>query len=442
MTEVDADWNGSDYEKVWEGSGFSKNPYDPRPLKISADDRELFVGRSSEQQQFKIQASGSEGGIVIVEGPIGVGKTSFVNAMLFDKWNPEGKKAHDRRKSYSYLPSFETLQLKENFELADFMLSALSNCIFSLERIHSLKISDTDPDLKAGKELVANTVRAGVGGFNVSILGSGVGFDRKEALIPASTVPLPTIMNTMDRWFDRVAERFGYEAILVPINNLDVLQEKSVIGFLNSARDTLLSRHRVWWILVGGPGLFFTLETNARRVSELITGQPVILRPMSLKEVQEAVDARVEKFKMTKNVKAPIPEEAVKLLYDSSDGEVRYIFKRLSDIVYEFRATFPSERQIPLDVAIRSLRILAKRKIDSKKLTNKELEILRHMASQKTFRIRDYPRFGLQRAQALQRLVSKFLTEDLLVRAEKSPKEVYYSTQGDVNILFRGRTDA
>ena len=75
-------------------------------------------------------------------------------------------------------------------------------------------------------------------------------------------------MNIMDKWFSGIAKKFGYEAVLVPINNLDVLSEQTVISFLNSARDTLLSRHHVWWILIGGPGLFSTLETNARRVSE------------------------------------------------------------------------------------------------------------------------------------------------------------------------------
>ena len=109
---------------------------------------------------FKIQTAGREGGIVVVEGPIGVGKFSFVNAMLYDKWNPEKKKIKGNKKSYTYLPSFETIQLKENIELSDFMLSVLSNCIFSLERVHGEQVSGSDRDLKAGKELVANTVNS------------------------------------------------------------------------------------------------------------------------------------------------------------------------------------------------------------------------------------------------------------------------------------------
>ena len=457
MTRPNADEdNGADFEQIWKGSGFSRNPYDPKPLKVSAEDRELFVGRTKEQKQFKIQTAGTEGGIVIVEGPIGVGKTSFVNAMLYDKWNPDHSKKKDveeggnrndgmkKRKplgkshdSIQYLPSFETIQLKENLELTDLMLTVLSNCIFSLETIHGQKVSDSDADLRAGKELIANTVRSGFGGVNFSVLGSGIGMEKRDTPLAAPALLLPTIMNTMDRWFDRVVEKFGYRAVLVPLNNLDVLPDKAVISFLNSARDVLLSRRHVWWILIGGPGLFFTLETNARRVSELVTGQPIILEPMSLQEVLSAIRVRIEKFRISKNAESPVSEEATKLLYDVSGGEVRYIFKRLSDVVYEFRTSFPSERKVPLDTAVRSLRLLAERKVESKNLTDRERRILKLMSAERNFRIRDYARFGLTRPQALQRLVSGFISDGLVVRTEKSYKEVYYSTSGDVNFLFQ-----
>lgn len=437
MTEADG---ARDYEEMWVGSGFSRNPYDHRPLRVSAEDRKLFVGRNKEQEQFKIQTAGSEGGIVIIEGPIGVGKTSFVNAMQYDKWNPERKKRKGSKKAYSYLPSFETIQLREDVGLADFMLSVLSNCIFSLERIHGQQVSDSDPDIKAGKELVANTMRSGMGGFNATILGSGVGVQRKETAILPKAIPLPTIMNAMDRWFDAAVKKFGYEAVLVPINNLDVLPEQAVLGFLNSARDTLLSRHHVWWILIGGPGLFLTLETNARRVSELVTGQPVILDPMSQEDVLEAVKTRIERFRTSRDSKSPVSEGTVKMLYEVSNGEVRYIFKRLTDMIYEFRATFPSERRIPEEIAARSLQILAKRKLEAMNLTDREREVLKLMSAEKSFRIRDYAKFRYNKPQPLQNLVSKFLRLDLLRRIEKSAREVYYSTSGDTNLVFRNPT--
>lgn len=424
-----------DYEELWIGSCFSRNPYNYKPLKVTREDRQLFVGRMPEQEQFKMLTAGSEGGIVIVEGPTGVGKTSFVNAMLYDKWNPERKKKKkDSKKVYSYLPSFEIIQLKENNEITDFMLSVLSSCIFSLETIHGQQISDSDPDLKNGKELIANTMRSGIGGFNLQILGR---VERKETLVRPPSIPLPTIINTMSKWFDVVVRKFGYEAAIVPINNMDVLPDRTIINFLNSARDILLSTRHVWWILVGGPGLFSTLEANASRVSELVNGQPIILQPMSVQDVSAAIKMRVEKFRMTKNVQPPVSEDIAKILHDASNGEIRYIFKRLTDVVYEFRKKYPSVRQIPKEVALELVYVLAKQKFDSKNLTEREKQVLKIMTSEKTFRVKDYKKFGYKTPQALLNIISKFVRMKLLRRVEKSYREVNYSTTGDVNLIFR-----
>ena len=181
-------------------------------------------------------------------------------------------------------------------------------------------------------------------------------------------------MHTMDRWFERVSEKFGYEGFLVPINNLDVLSDQTVAAFLNSARDTLLTRHHVWWILIARQGFFSYLETTARRVSELVTGTPILLNPLSLEEVHQAINVRVARFKQNQKegTKPPAPPEAVDLLYQVSGGEIRYIFKRLSDLVYEFRLAFPSERQIPLNVAKQSLRSLALSRLAELNLNERE----------------------------------------------------------------------
>jgi hypothetical protein len=413
---------------LWADLGFTRNPYDYKPLRVSQEDRELFVGRAKEQEAFKLQVAGRDGGLAVIQGSIGVGKTSFANAMQYEKWKKEGS----RRK---YMPSFETIELKENIETSDLMLSVLSNCIFSLEKIHGPSSSTGDDVLKAGKELVASTVRS-TGGFNISILGTGGGVEKGAAPIaPASTV-LPTIMHMMDQWFDRAAEKFGYEAFMVPINNLDVLREDVVISFLNSARDTLLTRHKVWWILISGSGFFLTLETKARRVSELVNGLPITLNPLPINEVHQAIEVRAEKFKRSGERNLPVPSEAVDLLYDVSGGEIRYIFKRLSDLVYSFRLAFPSEKQIPMSVARNSLRLLARQKLVELNLTERETDLLRKMSVKKRFRVKDYAEFGFPRAPRLEKPVQKFLRLNLLSRYERTSREVWYSTNGDVNLSF------
>jgi hypothetical protein len=240
----------------------------------------------------------------------------------------------------------------------------------------------------------------------------------------------------MDKWFDRAAEKFGYEAFLVPINNLDVLQEETVLAFLNSARDTLLTRHHVWWILVAGPSFFLSLETKARRVSELVTGLPISLDPLSLSEVHDAIQIRSQHFGTGNDVELPVPEDAVDLLYDVSDGEIRYIFKRLSDVVYSFRLAFPSEKHIPIKVAKEFLQLLARQKMEGMNLTMRELDLLRRLSGKRHIRIRDYNEFGFPRPQRFEKPIKKLTSLGLLRRVEKTRREVWYSTTGDANLAF------
>ena len=292
---------------------------------MDEDDRSIFVGRQNEEKQFKLLVSGQRGGIVVVEGRVGVGKTSFVNAMQYDKW-----KSKDQSGA-KMLPSFETIESKENVESTDFMLSVLSNFIYTLEKIHGPSKIERDKTLQRGKELIAKTLRSGYG-FNFSALGVGVGGSKEIVPNQPSITVLPSVMHTIDECLEKASKDYAYQAFIIPINNLDVLSDEAVTGFLNSARDTLLSRTRVWWILTSKPGFTTYLEIHARRVSEMLTGRPVRLDPLSLSDLREAIKIRLRKFAKpgTKPV-SPISDLIIDHLYKVSNGEIRYVFKRLSD---------------------------------------------------------------------------------------------------------------
>jgi len=85
----------------------------------------------------------------------------------------------------------------------------------------------------------------------------------------------------------------------------------------------------------------------------------------------------------------------------------------------------------------KSLQVLATRKLDALTLSGREMQILKKMSEQTNFRIRDYSKLGYNRPQAMQNVVSKFLKLGLLRRVEKGAREVYYSTAGDVNLVFQ-----
>ena len=216
---------------VWQHFGFRSNPLDPRPLSVSHQDRELMVGRDQENRKFAALSS-NDHGVIIVEGNIGVGKTSFVNAAQYDL------------SKRGFLPSHQTIEVRENMEPSNLVLSALSNLVYSLEISKGREANTKDLALREGKQLVANTVKGGWGG-QLSILGTGGGVQKQETIEQAPTIIINTAVQKLDQWIERAKEKFSYRAGIVVINNLDRLLDQELVELLNRARDVALLRPNI-----------------------------------------------------------------------------------------------------------------------------------------------------------------------------------------------------
>ena len=408
-------------QDVWRDFGFLGNPLDPRPLGISHSDRQLIVGRDDELRQFMVLSSSLQGAI-IVEGNIGVGKTSFVNAAQ-----------HDLAKR-GFLPSHQTIEIGETTEPSDLILSSLSNLVYSLEKTHGANACTKNPSLRDGKQLVTSTMQSDWGG-QLSILGTGGGIQRQQTAIAPPAPVLATMTQKLDAWMNAALQKYSCKAGIVLMNNFDRLPEQELVELLNRSRDLVLLRPKILWVLIGKIGMFNTLESQARRVSEIITGQPIVLNPLSLETLHQAIEVRVKKFAAEPRAKLPVDKKFVDMLYEVSGGEIRFIFKRLTDIVYEVTSRLPSVEAIPDDLAMNVLRALAERRLSALPLSKGDQSILRKMV-ESPFRIRDYARFKLSSQQALWKRVSRLMKMELLQSERKGPREVVYRTVADVNIAY------
>jgi type II secretory pathway predicted ATPase ExeA len=410
---------------VWEDLGFTSNPYDQRALAITPKDRKLLINRTSELQALSTIANSGKG-IIIVEGGVGVGKTSLVNAMQHDLLH---------QKKNKILPSFQKIELtKDNIEPKNFILSAFSNMIFSLEKLTGTYTVKRGGILKEGKLLVAQTVQSGLEG-NFQAFGFGAGISRSLSTVsPPSVVTLPTILNTMDKWSNYVLRNTEYDGpAVIPVNNMDVLDDQAIVEFLNSMRDIMVDRPNILWVLIGKKGLFSLLESKARRVSEMITGQPVVLEPLSLPNVYSAIKTRIELLSMNKKGTKDgiVSDEIVKILYETSQGEIRYIFKRITDIILKFRGQYPSVSQIPFEVAKSTLIEFAKSHISVLNLSPKELEVLKHIVKTGSIRTKDYSSIKLQTPQALSKYLTEFHRQNLVAKEYGEGTAVYYRPTAD-----------
>lgn len=411
-------------DNFWEKLGLKENPYDFKPLGIDEMSRKLFVGRSNELSKLDSLISGNKGGLIIVEGEVGVGKTSFVNNFQYGKWQKE-----------KILPSFRKIELSANTDPVNFMLSVFSNMLFSLEEVLDSKVLKKFSEHSTAKSYVAKTIDSGLGA-NINLFGFGGGVSKQKTVSQPPSVMLPTILVALDEWIKFVIEKTKFKGIIIPIDNFDIVDEKTILSFLNTMRDTLIDRQHIWWIIVGQKGLSSLIENNAHRVSEVITGKPVVLESMSLKEINDMIDLRYKFLKKSKEVEKIIPDEIIKILYLVSKGEARYILKRITDMIYAFMTEFPTEKKISLNVAKKMLYDDAKTRIENADLTSRKTVILQKMSSLGAFQSKDYKKLKLNNAPAVIDYVEQFRAKGFITKIETTGKSVYYRTRGDVNIYF------
>lgn len=414
-------------DNVWEWFGFKQNPFDFLPLGVNADGRSLLVGRDAELKRLSTLVASGHGGITVVEGRAGVGKTSLVNAVQYDKWQ-----------SGACLPSFQVLQVLTNTDPIGLMLSAFSTSIGSLELTNPGEV-DKNPALKAGKTMVAQAASTGwsfSGGLTVGAFGGQGGAGKT----PAPTSPLlplmPSILATAEKWFD-AASKLGWSKFIIPVNNLDMLDDDLAVGFLNAVRDYLITfaRKGVWWVLIAREAFTPSLEARAHRVSEVLSGPSVRLSPLSLQDVSKAIDARVEKYSVA-GARSPVPDEIVSWLYKLSDGEVRTIFKKLTDMVFEHHAVVPSAKTISETAAKQILVGEARQKIQSFEIQPNWLRVLQSGAEEGRVPQGAYRDHGFNNQPTFRNALEKLCRMDLLRRKEEG-REVVYLPTADTNLVFQ-----
>ena len=114
-------------QNLWERFGFRDNPYDTRALSLSSDAllpiAKAFIGRGDSSEESKVMTNffrNPGGGRIVVEGDVGVGKTTFVNYHRF-LWETEAK---DRLLT----PSSE-ISVHIDWTPEDFLVAALGSLV-------------------------------------------------------------------------------------------------------------------------------------------------------------------------------------------------------------------------------------------------------------------------------------------------------------------------
>jgi len=114
-------------QSLWERYGFRGNPFNTHALSASAESilpiAQAIVGRGMESPESQLLTNflrNPGGGRVIVEGDVGVGKTTFVNYHRY-LWENEAKD--------KLLTPINEISVYGNWEVRDFLLNILGSII-------------------------------------------------------------------------------------------------------------------------------------------------------------------------------------------------------------------------------------------------------------------------------------------------------------------------
>jgi hypothetical protein len=405
--------------------GFKRNPYDRAPLGIDQDDAQLFVGREREGHEFRTFLASFDRGAVFVEGGTGVGKTSFVNVQEF--------RQKDERSGGPLLPTLQAIQLASTLSPTEFLLSVLSNILNALARAipSASRLSEFKDLSRAVNQSLVQTR-----GWQVDIAGFGGGRSTETSATSPLVVLLPAVSELLDR-AARLVESSGFSKIVVNVNNLDLIDSKSLVSFLEVSRDVALTREHFLWVFVGPIGCRAAVAQQSRRVSEMIRSDPIWLPPLSIKDVHSAIDARVRRFRVSASVKPPVSGEIVDLLYHASSGELRYILNRCTDLLERTMIEFPTSRELTSELARPLLRQMTMSTIDRCDLTSRQKDLLTKLVSSGPCQPKEYRNFGFRSAPAFLRYLLIFYGLGLIDR-RRSANEVVYTPRGDSILALGG----
>ena len=435
---------------MWQSLGFTASPYDAKPLRAVADDVELLVGREEEAVRFCTVIDSAPQGIYVMSGTPGVGKTSFLNVqqyLLQAGEAPFGPRL------------LAATQLCPIYPLDEPRAVAL-RAVHSLHRSVEFYCSQNGKKVpKQTKRLGEWVNRKGGSGFDVGldIMGFGGSFGRQVEVPSVTEASFENLADVIACIVSDIVQELDLAGAFIVLDNIENLSDEQLSDMLITFRDTLFMIPNIWWVVIGQSGLGSLLHALDQRVSDRVASTALELEPITLPELEEAIQRRVLRFRSVPSGKAPLPTELHDLLYRSSSGEIRFVFKYSNAVCTEFVTRIRAQvaqlardsktklrpehmdealgnilvdQLIPVALAKDILRNIVRAEFDGLHLKPKEKLVLSKIHELGSARPSDYKVFGLKTMQDFSsNYLSKLHNSNLLTRRQEG-RAVFYSLRG------------
>lgn len=437
---------------LWESLGFKKSPYDASPLKPTQEDVELLVGRTDESIEFITVLESDEQGVIIISGAPGVGKTSFFN---INQYLLETQQA---RFGPKLLAARRLCPIQPNDTARDVVLRALHALCRSTEEFCALyKLSIP----KETKKVLKWINSQGSAGFSVGleILGFGGNIGREVQIPNVNDISFEGLQDVIKVIIGEVVNTLKLEGAFIALDNIENLEDDQLADLLITFRDTLFTVPRVWWVLIGQSGLSSLIQSLEPRVAERMLGKGLELSPISLSELDEAIEKRVARFHRAQGGKAPLPAVIHERLYKASHGEIRFTFKygnivctefvkgvriKLKDLAEGQHSTAFNDElgralikmQIPESGAEEILKRVVESELEGLNLKAKEKEVLMAIGDKGGARPMEFKSFGFKSMQDFSSNYLSKLHKQHLLQRQQQGKAVLYKLRGIASMAF------
>ncbi len=417
-------------QDIWSRYGFRGNPFDTAALSTSTGAllpvSKAIVGRDMDSTESKMLTGvlrSKGGGRVVVEGDIGVGKTTFVNYHRY-LWEVE---AEDK-----LLTPATEMAVTNNLNVADFVSNILGAILGKIILLKGEKYVHGRPLLH--ELFLLNRVfthrsldiQATLYGF-----GGGLGRSAQSSLPELTDVQLVSYLG------DLVAETkaLGYKGVFLHFDNMELASlrnpEETRQRF-EQLRD-LLQIHDVYYIFVAQRGFFKDIISPLERVRSVFSGFPISVPPLTKDQLVEAIQRRYELLAIHPDrYIRPVDDTLLGYLYDLYDGKIRFILDAVTSIV----TNLPHVGTETLDVSAAKT-YLAELVIDRLRheLTGREWDVLRVAVRLGSFTNAQVTRALKQQRQNISKYFNSLLQKRLIYPHHRQGRQIYYCASEDVRII-------
>ena len=417
-------------QDIWSRYGFQGNPFDTAALSASAGTLlpigKAIVGRDVESTESKMLSGvlrSSGGGRVVVEGDIGVGKTTFVNYHRY-LWEVEAK---DR-----LLTPATEITVTGDLDVATFVGNIVGALLGRIVLLKGEKYVHSKPLLH--ELFLLNRVFTHRSlDVQASLFGFGGGVGRSAQ----ASVPEPTEGQLLSYLRELVAEvkSLGFKGIFLHFDNMELasLRKPEETRQLFQRLRDVLQIHDTYYVFVAQRGFFNEIISPIERVRSVFSGFPIHVPPLTKVQLMEAIQRRYELLSLQpERFIRPVDDTLLSYLYDLYDGKMRFILDAVTSIV----TNLPHIGAETLDVGSAKA-FLAELVLDRLQhgLTGREWDVLREAVTLGTFTNADIAHALKQHRQNVSKYFNSLLDKRFIYAHHREGRQIFYCASEDVRII-------